>query len=129
MRPVLLEMTGFAAFREHTLVDFTGADYFALVGPTGSGKSTVIDALTFALYGSVPRWDNPRSVANALAPTQNRGAVRLVFDVGAALDSFRAVRRLAGGDMGRVIPGHDPEVMRRYPAPRPELEGIVARLD
>jgi len=54
---------------------------------------------------------------------------RLVFDVGAALDSFRAVRRLAGGDMGRVIPGHDPEVMRRYPAPRPELEGIVARLD
>ncbi len=54
---------------------------------------------------------------------------RLVFDVGAALDSFRAVRRLAGGDMSRVIPGHDPEVMRRYPAPRPDLEGIAARLD
>jgi hypothetical protein len=28
-----------------------------------------------------------------------------------------------------VIPGHDPLVLKRYPAPRPELEGIVVRLD
>ena len=41
MRPVLLEMTGFGSFREPTTVDFAGAEYFALVGPTGSGKSTV----------------------------------------------------------------------------------------
>jgi len=27
------------------------------------------------------------------------------------------------------VPGHDPEVMRRYPAPWPQLEGIVVRLD
>ncbi len=54
---------------------------------------------------------------------------RLVFDVGTALDSFRALRRLAGGEMDRIIPGHDPEVMRRYPAPDPALEGIVARPD
>src|SRR5690606_14291101 len=58
MRPVLLEMNGFASFREPTEVDFRGADYFALVGPTGSGKSTVVDAITFALYGSAPRWGN-----------------------------------------------------------------------
>jgi hypothetical protein len=37
----------------------------------------------------------------------------VVFDLGGALDAFRALRRLAGGDMGRVIPGHDPEVMHR----------------
>jgi exonuclease SbcC len=54
MRPILLEMQGFAAFREPTTVDFRDAEYFTLVGPTGSGKSTVIDAMTFALYGSVP---------------------------------------------------------------------------
>ena len=53
MRPVLLDMDGFASFRDQATVDFTDADYFALVGPTGSGKSTVIDAMTFALYGSV----------------------------------------------------------------------------
>ena len=40
MRPVLLDMDGFASFRDQATVDFTDADYFALVGPTGSGKST-----------------------------------------------------------------------------------------
>jgi exonuclease SbcC len=83
MRPVLLKMDGFASFRSAATVDFTDAEYFALVGPTGSGKSTVIDAMTFALYGSVPRWDDERTVAPALAPTANSGSVSLVFDVGA----------------------------------------------
>ncbi len=56
VRPITLDLHGFASFREEAHVDFGDADYFALVGPTGSGKSTVIDAMTFALYGSVPRW-------------------------------------------------------------------------
>ncbi|MET8198050.1 SMC family ATPase [Micromonospora taraxaci] len=81
---MLLEMTGFGSFREPATVDFTDADFFALIGPTGAGKSTVIDAMTFALYGSVPRWDDRRTVSLALSPTVNRGAVRLVFDVGAS---------------------------------------------
>jgi exonuclease SbcC len=81
MRPILLDMHGFASFREPTRVDFTDADFFALVGPTGSGKSTVIDAMTFALYGSVPRWGNKHIVSLALAPTVVRGVVKLVFEV------------------------------------------------
>src|SRR6476659_5517341 len=81
MRPVLLDMDGFASFRDQATVDFADADYFALVGPTGSGKSTVIDAMIFALYGTVPRWQDKRMVMYALAPTAVRGTVRLVFDV------------------------------------------------
>lgn len=75
-------MEGFASFRTPTTVDFDGADYFALVGPTGSGKSTVIDAMVFALFGSAPRWGRVSSVQYALAPTANRATVRLVFDAG-----------------------------------------------
>ena len=56
MRPMRLDMAGFTVFRDETTVDFTDADFFALVGPTGSGKSTVLDAICFALYGTVPRW-------------------------------------------------------------------------
>ena len=103
MRPVLLEMAGFGSFREPTTVDFAGVDYFALVGPTGSGKSTVIDAMTFALYGSVPRWDNARTVALALAPTVARGTVRFVFDVAGRAGGTeryvvaRELRRAASG--------------------------------
>ncbi|MFC5065779.1 AAA family ATPase, partial [Actinomycetospora atypica] len=98
MRPVLLRMEGFAAFRAVTTVDFRGAEYFALVGPTGSGKSTVIDAMVFALYGSVPRWDDRRAVRLALAPTTMRGTVALVFDVGdERYVVARELRRAASG--------------------------------
>jgi hypothetical protein len=60
MRPIRLDMAGFTVFRDETTVDFTDADYFALVGPTGSGKSTVLDGICFALYGTVPRWGGSR---------------------------------------------------------------------
>ncbi len=97
MRPVLLELNGFASFRESTRIDFGDAEYFALVGPTGAGKSTVIDALTFALYGSVARWDREGLVSPALAPTVNRGTVRLLFDVaGARYSVVRELRRGGG---------------------------------
>ncbi|HEY6424469.1 MAG TPA: SMC family ATPase [Pseudonocardiaceae bacterium] len=98
MLPVMLEMHGFAAFREPATVDFRDVEYFALVGPTGSGKSTVIDAMTFALYGSVPRWDDQKVVKLALAPSVNRGTVRLVFDAGdARYVVARELRRLPKG--------------------------------
>ena len=81
MRPIVMDMRGFASFREQTHVDFTDADFFALVGPTGAGKSTVIDAMTFALYGSVPRWGRKGMVSLALAPSVARATVKLVFEV------------------------------------------------
>ncbi len=37
--------------------------------------------------------------------------------------------RDAAPSMQHIVPGHDPEVMRRYPAARPHLEGIAVRLD
>ncbi|CUU54936.1 exonuclease SbcC [Parafrankia irregularis] len=100
MRPVLLEIAGFGSFRDPAAVDFTEVDYFVLVGPTGSGKSTVIDAMTFALYGSVPRWNDRRLVSLALAPTAVRGTVRLVFDAaGARYVVARELRRSASGSV------------------------------
>jgi len=96
VRPVELRMDGFGSFREPTVVDFRDTDYFVLVGATGSGKSTVIDAMTFALYGSVPRWDDPRVVGLALAPTASRGTVSLVFELGGArYVAARELRRTA----------------------------------
>jgi exonuclease SbcC len=80
MRPLRLDLAGFTVFREPTTVDFTDADFFALVGPTGSGKSTILDAICFALYGTVPRWGDRRAIANALAPSCTEARVRLVFE-------------------------------------------------
>jgi exonuclease SbcC len=62
MRPVELALAGFTAYRDHANIDFRDADLFALTGPTGSGKSSIVDAIVFALYGTVPRYGDRRSV-------------------------------------------------------------------
>ncbi len=50
------------------------------------------------------------------------------FHLGEVLDGYDTLRRLADTPQ-HIIPGHDPLVMERYPAPSKELEGIVVRLD
>ncbi|MEV5554566.1 SMC family ATPase [Nonomuraea wenchangensis] len=80
MRPLLLHLDHFGSFRDPVTVDFSDTDYFALVGPTGAGKSTIIDAVCFALYGTVPRWGREGAVAHALAPSVAAGKVAMVFD-------------------------------------------------
>jgi DNA repair protein SbcC/Rad50 len=100
MRPIRLDMSGFTVFRDDTTVDFTDADYFALVGPTGSGKSTVLDAIIFALYGTVPRWGGARGIVNALAPSAAEAKVRLVFE--SAGDRFVATRVVRRDGRGNV---------------------------
>jgi glyoxylase-like metal-dependent hydrolase (beta-lactamase superfamily II) len=55
-------------------------------------------------------------------------AYATVYNIGAMLEGFATVKRLATSPC-HVIPGHDPLVLRRYPAPMPELEGTAARLD
>ena len=72
MRPVRLDMDGFAAFREKTTVDFTDADYFALVGPTGAGKSTVSTRSPSPSTAPCPA-GTTAEVTPALAPTATRG--------------------------------------------------------
>jgi exonuclease SbcC len=100
MRPLRLDLAGFTVFRDPTTVDFTDADFFALVGPTGSGKSTVLDAICFALYGTVPRWGDRRAIANALAPSCTEARVRLVFEsAGARYVLTRVVRRDGKGSV------------------------------
>ncbi|SDJ69125.1 exonuclease SbcC [Actinopolyspora mzabensis] len=57
MRLHHLELSAFGPFRDRQRVDFDelGADgLFLLHGDTGAGKTTVLDAVTFALYGQVP---------------------------------------------------------------------------
>lgn len=98
MRPERLELSGFTAFRRPTVIDFDGADMFVLVGPTGSGKSSVIDAITFALYGSVPRYNDVRLVAPVVSQGKVEAKVRFDFTVGAEhYSATRVVRRTKSG--------------------------------
>ncbi len=54
MRPLLLQMTAFEPYAGTETIDFSqlrGHQLFLITGPTGSGKTSILDAITFALYG------------------------------------------------------------------------------
>ncbi|WP_210503729.1 AAA family ATPase [Nocardioides xinjiangensis] len=66
MRLHRLDVVGFGPFADPTTVDFdalSAAGLFLLSGPTGAGKSSVLDAVCFALYGDVP---GDRAIAKRL---------------------------------------------------------------
>jgi glyoxylase-like metal-dependent hydrolase (beta-lactamase superfamily II) len=52
----------------------------------------------------------------------------IVYNVADMMEGWGRLRALADSD-AHVVPGHDPLVLERYPAPSGELQGIVARLD
>jgi DNA repair protein SbcC/Rad50 len=98
VRLVRLEMAGFGAFRDPTAVDFSDTDFFALVGPTGSGKSTVIDAVCFALYGCVPRYEDRRLTRYVITLGASEARVSLTFELERTVYiATRVVRRSSKG--------------------------------
>lgn len=58
MRPRRLAIKGLNSFIDEQVIDFeklTSKGLFGIFGPTGSGKSTILDAITLALYGDIAR--------------------------------------------------------------------------
>ncbi|RAK19519.1 exonuclease SbcC [Anoxybacillus vitaminiphilus] len=61
MKPISLTVAGLHSFREKQVIDFQKlceGGVFGIFGPTGSGKSSILDAMTLALFGSVERASN-----------------------------------------------------------------------
>ena len=81
MRPISIEMEGFISFRERASIDFSNLDLFAITGPTGAGKTSIIDAMTYALYGCTPRV-GVGQVSDLISQGMNRGSVLLRFSSG-----------------------------------------------
>ncbi len=94
MRPVRLDLEGFTSFRGKTVLDFARLDLFAITGPTGAGKSSLIDAMLYALYGRTPRIGE-RSAAELISQGAPRLTVGLEFLVGGR--KYRVVRTLPRG--------------------------------
>lgn len=89
MRPVRLELEGFTSFRKRAVVDFEGLDLFAITGSTGAGKTSLLDAMLFALYGVTPRLQT-REVTSLVSLGADAVKVLLEFAVGA--QKYKVVR-------------------------------------
>jgi exonuclease SbcC len=102
MRPLLIEAEGFSAYRTRVTVDLAELSesdiaFFSLTGPTGAGKSSLIDAMIFALYGRIPRL-GARAVAPVITAGELRARVRFDFEVdGERYTAVRLVQRTANG--------------------------------
>ncbi len=83
MRPIELSLSGLHSFREKQTIQFerlreTGV--FGIFGPTGSGKSSILDAMTLALYGKVERaTNNTQGIMNHAEDTLT---VSFTFEIG-----------------------------------------------
>ncbi len=62
MKPIKLKMEAFGSYAKETVIDFTkpSQNLFLITGDTGSGKSTIFDAIVFALYGQAGAADNAK---------------------------------------------------------------------
>lgn len=82
MRPKLLEIEGLQSFTKVQEINFEALSetgLFGIFGPTGSGKSTILDAITFALYGRVKRAEGgTQGIINSMC---NIARVSFTFDL------------------------------------------------
>lgn len=78
MRPVRLTLQGFKSHEGRTELDFSERSLFAIVGPTGSGKTTILDGISFALYAKTPKVR--QSTKTLICSTKDSAEVELVFE-------------------------------------------------
>jgi len=77
MIPVKLKIEGFLSYRQPVELDFTGFDLACISGPNGAGKSSLLDAITWVLFGQARQRDE--SVINN-HPAVKAATVTLDFD-------------------------------------------------
>jgi DNA repair protein SbcC/Rad50 len=90
MKPILLKLAGLQSYREMQEIDFTrlcDTGVFGIFGPTGSGKSTILDAITLALYGKVERASG--GTQGIMNQAENTLSVSFCFELSSAAGTRR----------------------------------------
>lgn len=99
MRPITLTVEGLRSFRSAVTIDFDGRDHVAIVGDTGAGKSSLLEAMTWALYGRTSWSGHPNQ--ELMNDTSTHLRVVLRFRVrGQQWQVTRTLRRTGKGDVG-----------------------------
>jgi DNA repair protein SbcC/Rad50 len=99
VRPLTLTVEGLRSFRAPVEVSFEGRDHIAIIGDTGAGKSSILEAMTYALYGRTTFTGQAnQEILNDLAV---HARVTLRFTVaGRAFEVTRVLRRASDRTVG-----------------------------
>ena len=90
MIPLTLRLSGFLSYRDAVELDFTAFDLACISGPNGAGKSSLLDAITWALFGQARKRDE------ALVNLQSKAA-EVAFTFGYEENIYRVIRTLPRG--------------------------------
>ncbi len=129
MRPLSLGIEGLRSFRKQVEIDFGDRDQIAVVGDTGAGKSSILEAMTYALYGKTSFAGHVNQ--DLMNDTSDKMRVVLRFRVSG--QEWEAVRTLRRDAKGQVKPsgarlrllGKDGEPLEVVDQVRPVNERVV----
>ena len=100
MKPLKLTMQAFGSYGERTVIDFSvpNQNLFLVTGDTGSGKTTLFDAIVFALYGETGSENNKKSgdeLRSQFADESVQPMVELIFsEMNGAQEEIYTVQRI-----------------------------------
>jgi exonuclease SbcC len=108
VRPLYLKFSGINSYTGNTRIDFDLLQrdkIFGIFGETGAGKSTIIDAITFALFGRIDRVGN--EVKTSINPLLKKIDVEFTFQVGSKIFKVNrtATEKKSNASLYRVL--HD----------------------
>jgi len=95
--PIELEVNNFLAYREPGSLRFDGIRIACLAGPNGAGKSSLLDAITWALWGKA----RSNTADDLIHQGQDTMSVSLTFEQGGA--RYRVLRKRKSGKRGESI--------------------------
>jgi exonuclease SbcC len=95
MIPISLTIQGLYSYQERQTIDFTrltAANLFGIFGPVGSGKSTILEAITFAIYGRTNRLNlsGDNRYYNMMNLRSNEMLIDFIFEAGKEQTTYRA---------------------------------------
>jgi exonuclease SbcC len=126
MRPLDLTVEGFRSHRHRSRFDWRGRRLVGVVGPIGAGKSSILDAISFALYGKTPAVEG--ATKTLIHQLCSESHVELRFQVDGQV--WRAVRSLrrkgpSGHQLERLAADDDgAEVLERVVGDDPMKERV-----
>lgn len=95
MRPLKLTLQGFRSHEAPIEISFENRNLIAIVGPTGAGKSSILDGICYALYAKTPR--EQRSIKKLICSRSDEARIQLTFSVdGHVYEVTRIMRRKSG---------------------------------